>query len=117
MGEVADGATSVPAATGPLAGVRVLDLTSVIMGPFATQILGDLGADVVSVEDIGGDTNRVMGAGPHPQLSGTSMNLLRNKRNISLDLKFSEAILKRNRGSCSDFRLVLRRKKPHISCD
>ncbi len=90
MGEVADGATSVPAATGPLAGVRVLDLTSVIMGPFATQILGDLGADVVSVEDIGGDTNRVMGAGPHPQLSGTSMNLLRNKRNISLDLKLAD---------------------------
>ena len=58
-----------------------------IMGPFATQILGDLGADVVSVEDIGGDTNRVMGPGPHPQLSGTSLNLLRNKRNVSLDLK------------------------------
>ena len=76
-----------PSTTGPLAGLRVLDLTSVIMGPFATQILGDLGADVISIEDIGGDTNRVMGPGPHPQLSGTSMNLLRNKRNISLDLK------------------------------
>lgn len=87
MGAPADDAASVPPATGPLAGVRVLDLTSVIMGPFATQILGDLGADVVSVEDIGGDTNRAMGQGPHPQLSGTSMNLLRNKRNISLDLK------------------------------
>lgn len=87
MGASADETASVPPATGPLAGVRVLDLTSVIMGPFATQILGDLGADVVSVEDIGGDTNRAMGPGPHPQLSGTSMNLLRNKRNISLDLK------------------------------
>lgn len=87
MGVSADETASVPPATGPLAGVHVLDLTSVIMGPFATQILGDLGADVVSVEDIGGDTNRAMGPGPHPQLSGTSMNLLRNKRNISLDLK------------------------------
>ena len=76
-----------PAATGPLAGLRVLDLTSVIMGPFATQILGDLGADVISVEDVGGDTNRVMGPGPHPQFSGTTLNLLRNKRNVSLDLK------------------------------
>ena len=56
--------------TGPLADVRVLDLTSVVMGPLATQILGDLGADVISVEDIGGDTNRFMGPGPHPQLSG-----------------------------------------------
>ena len=73
--------------TGPLQGIRVLDLTSVIMGPFATQILGDLGADVIAVEDLEGDTNRVMGAGPHPQVSGVSLNLLRNKRNISLDLK------------------------------
>ena len=72
---------------GPLADVRVLDLTSVVMGPFATQILGDLGADVVTVEDIGGDTNRYMGPGPHPQLSGVALNLMRNKRNISLDLK------------------------------
>lgn len=72
---------------GPLADVRVLDLTSVVMGPLATQILGDLGADVVTVEDIGGDTNRYMGPGPHPQLSGIALNLMRNKRNISLDLK------------------------------
>ncbi len=72
---------------GPLSDVRVLDLTSVVMGPLATQILGDLGADVTSVEDIHGDTNRFMGPGPHPQLSGVSLNLLRNKRNISLDLK------------------------------
>jgi crotonobetainyl-CoA:carnitine CoA-transferase CaiB-like acyl-CoA transferase len=73
--------------TGPLAGVRVLDLSSVIMGPFATQILGDLGADVICVEEAGGDTNRVMGAGPEPGLSGVSLNLLRNKRNVCLDLK------------------------------
>ncbi|HAP77580.1 MAG TPA: CoA transferase [Acidimicrobiaceae bacterium] len=72
---------------GPLSDVRVLDLTSVVMGPFATQILGDLGADVITVEDIGGDTNRYMGVGPHPQLSGVALNLMRNKRNVSLDLK------------------------------
>lgn len=72
---------------GPLAGVRVLDLSSVIMGPFATQILGDLGADVVCVEGRRGDTNRSMGPGPLPGLSGTSMNLMRNKRSLGLDLK------------------------------
>ncbi len=73
--------------SGPLADVHVLDLTSVVMGPLATQILGDLGAEVISIEDIRGDTNRFMGPGPHPQLSGVSLNLLRNKRNVSLDLK------------------------------
>ena len=77
---------------GPLADVRVLDLTSVVMGPFATQILGDLGADVITVEDVKGDTNRTMGLGPHPQFSGVSLNLLRNKRNISLDLRHPEGL-------------------------
>lgn len=57
------------------------------MGPFATQILGDLGADVICVEDAHGDTNRVMGAGPETGMSGVALNLLRNKRNICLDLK------------------------------
>ena len=74
------------ASGGPLDGIRVLDLSSVVMGPLATQILGDLGADVISVENRDGDINRVMGPGPHPGLSGVSLNLLRNKRNISLDI-------------------------------
>ncbi|MEI7547529.1 MAG: CoA transferase, partial [Actinomycetota bacterium] len=77
---------------GPLADVRVLDLTSVVMGPLATQILGDLGADVITVEDVKGDVNRTMGLGPHPQFSGVSLNLLRNKRNISLDLHHPDGL-------------------------
>ncbi len=75
---------------GPLDGVRVLDLTSIVMGPFATQILGDLGADVIVVEGGHLETNRVMGAGPHPQLSGVSLNLMRNKRSVRLDYKHAE---------------------------
>ena len=75
---------------GQLAGVRVLDFTSVVMGPLATQVLGDLGAEVITVEAAKGETNRVMGAGPHPQLSGVSLNLLRNKRNVALDVKVPE---------------------------
>ncbi len=71
---------------GPLAGVRVLDLTSVVMGPLATQILGDLGADVVTVESRDGDINRTMSRGPVRGLSGVSLNLLRNKRNATIDI-------------------------------
>ena len=72
---------------GLLDGVRVVDLTSIVMGPLATQILGDLGADVITVEDPRGTLSRVMTAGPEPGLSGVALNLLRNKRNVVLDLK------------------------------
>ncbi len=75
---------------GPLDGVRILDLSSVVMGPYATRILGDLGADVICVEGPAGDTNRAMGAGPHPELSGVSLNLMRNKRSVGLDLKHAD---------------------------
>jgi len=75
---------------GPLDGVRVLDMSSVIMGPLATQILGDLGADVITVEDPKGTLSRVMTAGPVPSLSGLALNLLRNKRSVVLDLKDPE---------------------------
>src|SRR6202011_3182492 len=72
---------------GALQGIRVLDLTSVVMGPFATQQLGDLGADVIFVEPLEGSTTRRMGPGSHHQLSGIALNLLRNKRSLALDLK------------------------------
>jgi crotonobetainyl-CoA:carnitine CoA-transferase CaiB-like acyl-CoA transferase len=72
---------------GPLAGIRVVELATVIMGPFGAQLLGDLGADVTKVETGGGDGSRVMGGGPHPELSGIALNLHRNKRSIGLDLK------------------------------
>ncbi len=62
-------------------------MTSVVMGPLATQLLADQGADVIVVEDRRGDTNRSMGPGPHPDLSGVSLNLMRNKRSIGLDVK------------------------------
>jgi crotonobetainyl-CoA:carnitine CoA-transferase CaiB-like acyl-CoA transferase len=72
---------------GPLSGVRVVELASVVMAPFAGQQLGDLGADVVKVEGFEGDSNRWMTRGPHPELSGQAINLHRNKRSIAIDLK------------------------------
>ncbi len=74
----------------PLDGIRIIDMTSVVMGPLGTHILADQGADVIVIEDRRGDTNRSMGIGPHPELSGVTMNLMRNKRSIGLDIRTVE---------------------------
>lgn len=56
------------AVTGPLVGVRVVDLTPNVLGPVATQILGDMGADVIKVEPPQGDGNRRSGSANHPNM-------------------------------------------------
>ncbi|HEY1632104.1 MAG TPA: CoA transferase [Rhizomicrobium sp.] len=75
-------------ANGPLDGVRVLDLTEFIFGPYATQVLGDLGADVIKVENPGGDRQRHGSKhAANADMGATFMALNRNKRSVTLDLK------------------------------
>lgn len=72
---------------GPLDGVRVIDMSTVVLGPYAGQIMGDLGADVIRVESPVSDMTRWSGGSPNPGFGPIFMMCNRNKRSLCLDLK------------------------------
>ena len=75
----------------PLQGLRVLDLSSVIFGPLASQVLADYGAEVIKVEPPGGDSTRHTGPAPEPGMAAMFLGSNRSKKSIALDLKRPEA--------------------------
>jgi crotonobetainyl-CoA:carnitine CoA-transferase CaiB-like acyl-CoA transferase len=77
---------------GPLTGVRILDLTSVVLGPIATQILGDYGAEIIKIENLEGDLMRANGVSLNPGMSSIFLAVNRNKRSIAVNLKTAEGM-------------------------
>ena len=78
--------------TGPLKGLKVIDLTAVLMGPYCTQMLGDMGADVIKVEPPDGDMVRQIGPARHSDMGPIFLNTNHSKRSIVNDLKKKEGI-------------------------
>jgi crotonobetainyl-CoA:carnitine CoA-transferase CaiB-like acyl-CoA transferase len=77
--------------SGPLQGIKVVEMTSVVLGPWACQMLADMGADVVKIEQPRGDSNRSLGAANNPGMAALYLTCNRNKRSIVLDLRVAGA--------------------------
>lgn len=83
--------SKIDTSNGPLTGVKILDMTSVVLGPYATQLLADMGAETTKVETPVGDLMRTAGPSPHGDLGPIFLTLNRNKKSIVLDLTKDKA--------------------------
>src|SRR6516225_10829039 len=79
-------------AIGPLAGVRVIDITTMILGPVATMLLADMGAEVIHIESPDGDPFRDVGDARSPRMSAAFLAVNRNKSSVVIDLKKPEGM-------------------------
>ncbi len=98
---------------GPLAGVKILELTAVVLGPWACQILADMGAEVIKIEPPYGDSNRSLGASRNPGMAALYLTCNRNKRSLVLDLKkpgAREAVMK----IAADCDVVIHNNRPQV---
>jgi crotonobetainyl-CoA:carnitine CoA-transferase CaiB-like acyl-CoA transferase len=98
---------------GPLDGIKILELTSVVLGPWACQILADMGAEVIKVEPPRGDSNRTLGAYRNKGMAALYLTCNRNKRDIVLDLKqpaAREALMK----IAADVDIVIHNNRPQV---
>lgn len=82
----------VPGPPGALAGIRVVELATILMGPYSARILGDHGADVIRIESLTGDSSRNSLPARHAAMSSLSLLVQRNKRSVSLDLKHPDGL-------------------------
>ena len=86
------GAAPPDLSAGPLAGIRVLDMATMLAGPYAATLLGDMGADVIKVESFFGDDSRHLGPGRQGERTAF-MSLNRNKRAVVIDMRKGEPAL------------------------